>query len=120
MKRLIISAISVLFLEAMSASAISAQTTGVNSTGNLLNYPSGTRVYRGGEINTPNGRVISPTLTTRDGKGSTTYYYPDGTSITTNPNTLSPSGTFLTPGSLNGGLRTPSSLNDGLRNLRSW
>jgi hypothetical protein len=114
MKYLMVSGLSVLFLGFASAIAASAQTVpnstitsgGARSTGNWINYPSGTRLEHNGTIYTPNGRMVLPATTVNHGDGTTTYYYPDGTRITTNNNTVSPSGTYLTPGTLNGGLRT--------------
>lgn len=90
--------------------AASAQVvqSGTGNTGNLLNYPSGTRVYQGGAIATPSGAVILPNVTMPGANGSNTYYYPDGSRITTNSKTVSPAGTFLTPNSPNGGLRNPT------------
>ncbi|MBD2773891.1 hypothetical protein [Iningainema tapete] len=74
--------------------------------GSVTNYPSGTRIYQNGRISTPQGDVY-PTNTINNGNGVTTYYYQDGTRITTKSNTVSPSGTFLQPG-VNGGLKLPS------------
>ncbi|MDF5712692.1 MAG: hypothetical protein PUP93_02100 [Rhizonema sp. NSF051] len=112
MKYLIMSGLSVLFVAATSASPISAQTAQQNSAlpgavrgiGNLPNYQYGTRIYDNGRISVPNGSVVYPATTIDHGNGYTTYYYQDGTHITTNRNTVNPGGTFLTPGSVNGGV----------------
>lgn len=109
MKDLVISSLSVLFVAATSA-IVSAQTSVPNSalpgavrgTGSLPSYQYGTRIYDLGRISTPNGSVIYPATTIDHGNGYTTYYYQNGTQITTNRNTVNPGGTFLTPGSLNG------------------
>lgn len=81
-------------------------------TGNSLNYPVGTRIYQGGIIVPPRGRAQFPNNTIRHGDGSTTFYYPNGTRVTTRKDTIAPSGTFLSPG-VNGGLR-----NDNLNRPR--
>jgi hypothetical protein len=108
MKHLIVSGLSVLFVAATSASVVSAQTALPNSalpgTGNFPNYQYGTRIYDNGRISTPNGSVVFPATTIDHGNGYTTYYYQNGTQITTHRHTVNPGGTFLTPGSLNGGL----------------
>ncbi len=112
MKHLIMSGLAVLFVAATSASVVRSQTAVQNSvlpgavrgTGNLPNYQYGTRFYNNGSISTPNGSVINPATTIDHGNGSTTYYYQDGTQITTNRNTVNPGATFLTPGSVNGGV----------------
>jgi hypothetical protein len=113
MKRLIVSGLSVLFLGVASASAVSGQTIAPNpviqdqvkSTGNWLNYQYGTRIYPNGVINNPTTGLIYPSVTIKNGNGSITHYYQNGTRINTNGTTISPSGTFLIPGSRNGGLR---------------
>ncbi|MBD2021586.1 hypothetical protein H6F43_15505 [Leptolyngbya sp. FACHB-36] len=87
-----------------------------SGTGNQLNYPSGTRIYPSGTIVTPQNGILLPNVTLQRGDGSTTYYYSNGTSVTTPKNSVSPVGTYLSPG-LNGGVRpstrtTPGSLLD--------
>lgn len=102
MKRFIVSCLSILSL-ASTQSMVIAQITPTNrGVGNSLNYPSGTRIYNNGSINTPNGRVIYPSVTIKNGNGSNTYYYSNGTRVTTDKNTVNPSGTFLIQG-INGG-----------------
>lgn len=126
MKSLLLRSLLGLFVGITPAIAASAQVapSGATNTGNLLNYPSGTRIYQGGAIATPTGDVVLPSVTVPGGNGSNTYYYPDGSRITTNSKTVSPAGTFLVPGSPNGGLSnttvrpnqplsTPGRLNQG-------
>lgn len=111
MKRLIISCLSTLLLVAATQKLASAQTIAQNpassnvyqGTGNLLNYPSGTRIYNNGSLNIPDGTTIYPSVTINNGDGSSTYYYSNGTRITTDKNTVSPGGNFIIP-SVNGGL----------------
>ena len=119
MKRFIVSCLSILSLLAATQSAISAQTITQNpsrsnpyqGTGNLLNYPSGTRIYSNGSLNIPNQKIISPSVTINNGDGSSTYYYSNGTRITTEKkNTISPSGAFIIP-SINGGLNNGNRIN---------
>ena len=75
-----------------------------NGAGNLLNYPYGSRLYGNGTISSPRSGLISPSVAVPRGNGSTTYYYPDGTYITIDKNTINPTGTTLYPG-MNGGIR---------------
>lgn len=103
MKALILRSFFALLVGIATAEAVSAQTAPGNA-GNLLNYPSGTRIYQGGAIVTPTGTVVNPSVTVPGANGSNTYYYPDGSRITTGSKTVSPSGSFLTPNSPNGGL----------------
>ena len=96
-------------LAATSSLSVNAQTTTnlsgqQNGSGNWLNYPYGTRLYPNGTISTPRSRAISPSVAVPRGNGSTTYYYPDGTQITVDTNTINPAGTTISPG-INGGLR---------------
>ncbi|MBW4473168.1 MAG: hypothetical protein KME45_22740 [Stenomitos rutilans HA7619-LM2] len=90
--------------EAVSAQMSPSRASSSNS-GNLLNYPSGTRIYQGGAIVTPTGTVVNPSVTVPGANGSNTYYYPDGSRITTNGRAINASGSFLVPNSPNGGLR---------------
>lgn len=69
-----------------------------------LNQPEAGRLYPGGRINTPGGSM-RPSVTVPYSNGRTTYYYPDGTSITVEQEDVSPYGTFVRPGEYNGGLR---------------
>ncbi len=77
-----------------------------NGGTNFINYPFGTRIYNNGTIVTPQGQVGYPATTVTSGNGTTTYYYQNGTSITTRGSAIAPSGTFLTP-DWNGGIRHP-------------
>lgn len=118
-KPFIVSCLSILSIVTATQSVVSAQTIAQNSTssnasqgtGNLLNYPSGTRIYSNGSISIPNQKVIYPSVTINNGDGSSSYYYPNGTRITTEKkNTISPSGTFIIQG-VNGGLNNGNRIN---------
>lgn len=110
-----ITALGMSFLSPQEASAQTNSTSSPPGVGNIPNYPVGTRIYPNGVINTPNGSTIAPATTINNGNGTTTYYYQDGTRINTNSNTVSPGGSFLTPGSSNGGLPpTPQNPNGGI------
>jgi hypothetical protein len=74
-----------------------------NGIGNSLNYPTGTRVYPYGTISAPNGGITYPSVTVPRGDGTSTYYYPNGTNLTIQPNQTNPTGTYIYPGA-NGGL----------------
>lgn len=112
MKVLVLRSLLSLLVGIATTTAVGAQTASSSASpsnsGNLLNYPSGTRIYQGGAIVTPAGTVVNPSVTVPSANGSNTYYYPDGSRVTTGSNTVSPSGTFLTPNSPNGGLTTPT------------
>jgi hypothetical protein len=118
MKRLIVSCLSTLLLVATTQKLASAQTIAQNpassnvyqGTGNLLNYPSGTRIYNNGSLNVHNGTIIYPSVTINHSDGSSTYYYSNGTRITTDKNTVSPSGSFIIQ-SVNGGLNNGNRIN---------
>lgn len=107
MKRLIITTgLTVLSLMTAIASTVNAQTASQNSTvrgtGTYLNYPSGTQIYTNGGISVPNqSTIIYPAATIKNRDGSTTYYYSNGTRVNTNKNSISPSGTYLVPGTSN-------------------
>ncbi len=117
-KPFIVSCLSILSIVTATQSVVSAQTIAQNpassnadqGTGNLLNYRSGTRIYNNGSINIPNEKIIYPSVTINHGDGSSTYYYSNGTRITTDKNTVSPSGTFLIQG-INGGLNNENRIN---------
>lgn len=109
MKRITLSAgwvAVVLTLMAIAVPAAKAQNS-QNGGGNgaLSNYPYGTRIYQSGTIVTPNGQRVVPAVTVPRGDGSTTYYYPNGSSMTVNRQAVEPTGSVLTPGSLNGGIQ---------------
>ncbi len=113
MKIFIVSCLSILSLASTQSMVIAQITPSGNANqgvGNSLDYPSGTRIYNNGSINTPNGRVIYPSVTIKNGNGSNTYYYSNGTRITTDKNTVNPSGTFLIQG-INGGLNNRVRIN---------
>lgn len=118
-KTFVVSCLSILSIVTATQSVVSAQTIAQNpassnasqGTGNLLNYPSGTRIYSNGSINIRNQKIIYPSVTINNGDGSSTYYYPNGTRITTDKkNTISPSGTFIIQG-VNGGLNNGNRIN---------
>jgi hypothetical protein len=119
MKRLILGSLVALLLEAISLTAAGAQTStppGIpqapRGTGNYINYPPGTQIYRNGAIQTPDGSVTYPSVAVPRGDGSTTYYYQDGTRINTKKGAFNnTSGTYLTPGTVNGGVRNNSNTN---------
>ncbi len=69
-----------------------------------LSQPATGRLYPGGRIDTPSSSM-QPSVTVPYSNGRTTYYYPDGTSITVEQEDVSPYGTFVRPGAYNGGLR---------------
>ncbi|WP_414583999.1 hypothetical protein [Scytonema sp. PCC 10023] len=115
--KLLIVAVTALGISFLSPQEAEAQSNSTSSpgVGNIPNYPIGTRIYPNGVINKPNGSAIYPATTINNGNGTTTYYYRDGTRINTNSSTVSPGGTFLTPGSSNGGLPpTPQNPNTGI------
>ncbi len=63
--------------------------------GTTNSYPYGSRIRESGTITTPRGQVISPNVGIRNGDGSTTYYYQNGTSITIDKTKLPATGGFL-------------------------
>jgi hypothetical protein len=108
MKSLIISTgLIILSLMTASAGTVQAQTASQSSlvrrgSGTYLNYPSGSQIYTNGAISVPNqSTIIYPAATINNGDGSTTYYYSNGTKVNINKNSISPSGTYLIPGSSN-------------------
>ncbi len=109
MNRLILSCLSIVLVAIAVVPGATAQNS-ANSGGNgsLSNYPYGSKFYQSGTIITPSGQRIVPTVTVPRGDGSTTYYYSDGSSITVNRKVVQPTGSILTPGSLNGGIRDNS------------
>lgn len=112
MKRLLKYGASIILLSMMGAIGVNAQTTRGSSTlpggtGNMLNYPLGTRIYPSGTIISPRGEPLFPNNTVRRADGSATFYYPNGTRVTTKGDAINSSGTNLSPG-INGGLRNNS------------
>ena len=110
MKKLLRYGVSIAFLSLISTGAVYAQTTRSTSplpggTGNMLNYPLGTRLYPNGTIISPKGEALFPNNAIQRADGSTTYYYPNGTRVTTRKDDpINSTGTYLSPG-INGGLR---------------
>jgi len=111
MRHLILDLLALLFLE-VSGTATRAQAApnppsasqSSRGVGNQINYPPGTQIYPNGAIQTPNGTVIYPSVTVPEGDGSTTYYYRDGTRINAGRGAFNSSGTYLIPGTVNGGV----------------
>jgi hypothetical protein len=66
-----------------------------NRTGSTSSYPYSSRISGSGAITTPRGQVIYPNVGVTNGDGSTTYYYPNGTSITVDKTRLPATGGFL-------------------------
>jgi hypothetical protein len=66
-----------------------------NPYGTTPSYPYGSRLGDLGAITTPRGQVIYPNVGVKNGDGSTTYYYPNGTSITIDKTKLPATGAIL-------------------------
>ena len=75
MKALVLSIVLGWLVGTVVTPTVKAQTTPSN-TGNLLNYPSGTRIYQGGAIVTPTGTVVNPNVTVPGANGSNTLLLP--------------------------------------------
>ncbi|MGA7934040.1 MAG: hypothetical protein WCA35_10880 [Kovacikia sp.] len=115
MKRLILGGFVVLLMQVVSIAKVNAQSSPTaptpqlpRGTGNYINYPPGTQIYQNGAIQTPGGSVIYPNVAVPKGDGSTTYYYQDGTRINTQRGGFATGGTYLTPGTVNGGVGNSS------------
>lgn len=59
------------------------------------NYPYGSRLEQNGTISTPQGGTTVPNVTINRGDGSTSYYYPDGSRVDVNNNSVPASGKLL-------------------------
>lgn len=59
------------------------------------NYNYGARLEQNGTISTPQGGTTIPNATINRGDGSTSYYYPDGSRIDVNNNSVPASGKLL-------------------------
>ena len=66
-----------------------------NPYGTASSYPYGSYINESGAITTPRGQVIPPSVGVNNGDGSTTYYYPNGTSITIDKTKLPTTGGTL-------------------------
>ncbi|MBD1808951.1 hypothetical protein H6F98_26360 [Microcoleus sp. FACHB-SPT15] len=66
-----------------------------NRYGTNRSYPYGSRVRSSGSITTPQGEVVFPNVTIRNGDGSTTYYYSNGTRVTIDKTRVPATGEFL-------------------------
>ncbi|UBF23634.1 hypothetical protein K9N68_17820 [Kovacikia minuta CCNUW1] len=119
MKRMILGSLATVLLGILSAPVADAQipnTPGTpqppRGTGNYLRYPPGTQIYQNGAIVTPDGLVTYPNGAMPGREGSTTYYYPNGTRITIKKRIFNhTSGLYLTPGTVNGGVRSNANSN---------
>lgn len=63
--------------------------------GGSANYNYGSRLEQNGTISTPQGKTTIPNATINRGDGSTSYYYPDGSRIDVNNNSIPASGKLL-------------------------
>jgi hypothetical protein len=66
-----------------------------NLNGTDASYPYGSRIGSSGAITSPQGQLTYPAVQINNGDGSTTYYYPNGTSITVDRRKLPASGGVL-------------------------
>jgi hypothetical protein len=108
---LIVNGLSVLLLGLASATTAHAQPASnayvvVFSTLNPDNppaYPSGSRFYPDGTIRTPGGAVFFPSaIVPRGNDGAQTFFYRNGTHITTHPDAIDSAGASLILGNLKG------------------
>lgn len=67
-------------------------TPGIPNPDGTTIYPSGSRLNQSGRISTPRGQSIYPNVRIRNGDGSTTYYYQNGTRIRVDETKLPPTG----------------------------
>lgn len=58
-------------------------------------YPYGSRIGTNGVISTPEAGTVLPRVGIDRGNGSTTYYYPDGSQVDVNNNSIPPTGKLL-------------------------
>lgn len=63
--------------------------------GDRTAYPYGSRIGTNGVISTPEGGMVLPRVGIDRGNGSTTYYYPDGSQVDVNNNSIPPTGKLL-------------------------
>lgn len=77
---------------------INPSRSGATQNGRLIGgndpYPQGSRIHTNGMISTPRGKRTSPSVTIKNGDGSTSYYYRDGSRITVD-STIAPTGTLI-------------------------
>jgi len=66
-----------------------------NRYGTNRAYPYGSRVRSSGSITTPQGEVIFPNVTIKNGDGSTTYYYSNGRRVTIDRTQVPATGEYL-------------------------
>lgn len=78
---------------------INPSRSGTTQNGRLIGgnntYPQGSRINTNGMISTPRGNRTSPSVTIKNGDGSTSYYYRDGSRITVDSTTVPPTGTLI-------------------------
>lgn len=78
---------------------INPSPSGTTQNGRLIGgndtYPQGSRIHTNGMISTPRGNRISPSVTIKNGDGSTSYYYRDGSRITVDSSKVAPTGTLI-------------------------
>jgi hypothetical protein len=70
-------------------------TPGMRNRDGTDTYPYGSRISGSGFISTPRGEVTVPNVRINNGNGSTTYYYPNGSSVTIDGSKVPPTGTLL-------------------------
>jgi hypothetical protein len=70
-------------------------TPGMRNRDGTDTYPYGLRISGSGFISTPRGEVTLPSVRINNGNGSTTYYYPNGSSVTIDGSKVPPTGTLL-------------------------
>jgi hypothetical protein len=68
---------------------------GQNPSGTNSSYPYGSRINESGAITAPGNQVTYPNVGITNGDGSTTYYYPNGTSITIDKGKVPASGAII-------------------------
>lgn len=70
-------------------------TPGIPNPDGTSTYPVGSTINQSGRISTPRGQSIYPNVRIRNGDGSTTYYYQNGTRIRVDETKLPPTGSPL-------------------------
>lgn len=97
-------------------------TPGIPNLEGTATYPSGSSINRSGRISTPRGQSLYPNVRIRNGDGSTTYYYQNGTRIRVDETKLPPTGSPLRWVSCTRRSHWEANLNHSLRwsQGRSW
>lgn len=70
-------------------------TPGINNPDGTVTYPYGSRLDANGVISKPSGQATLPSVRVNHGDGSTTYHYPDGSSVTIDATKIPPTGVPL-------------------------